>query len=120
FNSLMGLARWFAGMGYKGVQIPAWDRRVFDLDQASESRGYCEDFRGRLAELGLEVTEVAGYLHGQVLAIHPAYAVGFAGFHPPGLEGEARTAWAAEGLKKCVLASSHLGLRNIPVLSGGF
>jgi sugar phosphate isomerase/epimerase len=120
FNSLEGLARWFAGMGYKGVQVPAWDRRVFDLDQASASRGYCEDFRGRLAEMGLEVTEVAGYLHGQVLAIHPAYAVGFSSFHPPGLDGEARTAWAAEGLKKCIQASAHLGLRNIPVLSGGF
>jgi sugar phosphate isomerase/epimerase len=120
FSNLDSIARWFAALGYKGLQIPAWDRRVFDLDRAAASRGWCDDYRGQLAALGLEVTEVAGYLQGQVLAMHPAYAVGFAGFHPPGLDGEARTAWAAAELEKCVRASANLGLRNIPVLSGGF
>jgi sugar phosphate isomerase/epimerase len=120
FNRLESIARWFAGLGYKALQIPAWDPRTIDLDQAAASRGYCDEYRGRLAEIGLEITEVAGYLHGQVLAIHPAYEVGFSGFHPPGLQGESRTAWAAEGLKKCIRASANLGLRNIPALSGGF
>ena len=120
FCSLASIGKWFAGMGYKGVQIPAWDRRVIDLDQAAASRSYCDDYRGRLADLGLEITELTGYLQGQVLAVHPAYAVGFTAFHPPGLEGPARTAWAVEELKKCIRASVNLGLRNIPVLSGGF
>jgi hypothetical protein len=118
-NTLANIGKWFAGMGYKGVQLPAWDRRVIDLDQAAASRSYCDDYRGQLVSLGLEATELAGYLQGQVLAMHPAYAVGFSGFHPPGLDGPARTEWAAEELKKCVLASANLGLRNIPVLSGG-
>ena len=74
----------------------------------------------KLAALGLEITELAGYLQGQVLAVHPAYAVGFAAFHPPGLDGQARTEWAAEQLRKCVRASANLGLHNVPVLSGGF
>lgn len=120
FNTLESIGRWFAGLGYKGVQIPAWDQRVIDLDQAATSRSYCDDYRGRLAVLGLEVTELAGYLQGQVLAMHPAYDLGFAGFHPPGLAGAARTEWAAGELKKCIRASANLGLRNIPVLSGGF
>jgi sugar phosphate isomerase/epimerase len=120
FCSLASIGKWFAGMGYKGVQIPAWDRRVIDLDQAAASRVYCDDYRGRLADLGLEITELAGYLQGQVLAVHPAYAVGFSAFHPPGLDGSARTAWAAAELQKCIRASANLGLRNIPVLSGGF
>lgn len=120
FNNLTGLGRWFAGLGYKGVQVPAWDHRVIDLEQAATSRAYCDDYRAQLADLGLEVTELAGYLQGQVLAMHAAYAVGFSAFHPPGLEGEARTAWATEELAKCVLASANLGLRNVPVLSGGF
>jgi sugar phosphate isomerase/epimerase len=120
FCSLASLGRWFAGMGYKGVQVPAWDRRTIDLDQAAASRAYCDDYRARLADLGLEVTELAGYLQGQVLAVHPAYAAGFAAFHPPGLDSAARTAWAGEELKKCIRASANLGLRNIPVLSGGF
>jgi sugar phosphate isomerase/epimerase len=120
FNTLPGIAAWFARQGYRGVQIPAWDRRVIDLDQAAMSREYCEDYRGKLAALGLEITELAGYLQGQVLAVHPAYEAGFAAFHPPGLTGHARTEWAAGELRKCIQASAHLGLRNIPVLSGGF
>ncbi len=103
------------------MQIPGWDARVIDLDQAAASRGYCDDYRGKLAELGLEITELAGYLQGQVLAMHPAY------------DGRLRRvssarAWRARRapsgppseLKKCIRASANLGLRNIPVLSGGF
>ena len=70
--------------------------------------------------MGLEPTELAGFLQGQVLAVHPAYETLFAAFHPKGLTGQARTDWATEELKKCVLASNKLGLKNIPVLSGGF
>jgi sugar phosphate isomerase/epimerase len=120
FCSVASLARWFASLGYKGVQVPGWDKRTIDLDQAANSPAYCDDYRAKLAGLGLEITELAGYLQGQVLAVHPAYAVGFSVFHPPGLEGQARTEWACEELKKCIRASVNLGLRNIPVLSGGF
>ena len=63
---------------------------------------------------------MAGYLAGQVLATHPAYEVLFEGFHPKGLRGNARTEWASGELKKCILASANLNLRNIPVMSGGF
>ena len=45
----------------------------------------------------MEPTELAGFLAGQVLAVHPAYEVIFEGFHPDGLRGEERTQWAAEG-----------------------
>jgi len=120
FDNLQNIGTWFAGLGYKGVQIPAWDARVINLDEAARSKAYCDDYRARLAALGLEPTELAGYLQGQVLAMHPAYETMFEGFHPPGLRGAARTAWATEELKKCVRASANLGLRNIPVLSGGF
>lgn len=120
YDTLDNISRWVAGLGYKGVQIPGWDRRVIDLDQAATSKTYCDDYKGRLAKIGLAVTEVAGYLQGQVLAVHPAYETGFEAFHPPGLRGAARTEWAAGELKKCVLASANMGLKNIPVLSGGF
>lgn len=120
FDNLENLCGWFAGLGYKGVQIPTWDRRVFDLDEAAESQAYCDDFRARLDALGLEPTELSGHLQGQVLAVHPAYEVGFEAFHPPGMKGNARTEWATGELKKCIRASQRLGLRHIPTLSGGF
>src|SRR5439155_10293917 len=98
----------------------AWDRRTIDLDQAATSQAYCDDYRAQLQGLGLEVTELAGYLQGQVLAVHPAYETLFQGFHPPGLTGAARTEWAAGELRKCLRASARLGLRSVPVLSGAF
>jgi sugar phosphate isomerase/epimerase len=120
FDGIDNIAQWVASLGYKGVQIPGWDPRCINLDQAAASQAYCDDYRSRLRESGLEVTEVAGYLAGQVLAVHPSYEIGFQAFHPPGLSGDERTKWAADELKKCIRASVNLQLRNIPVLSGGF
>src|SRR5262245_44189594 len=48
FNNLKDISRWAAGMGYKGVQIPTWDARLFDLKRAAESRDYCDDIAGTL------------------------------------------------------------------------
>ena len=59
YDTLENIGGWVAGLGYRGVQIPAWDPRVIDLDQAAESVAYCDDYQGRLAELGLEITELA-------------------------------------------------------------
>lgn len=120
YNNLENIGKWVAGLGYKGVQIPTWDGRVFDLDKAAESKGYCDDYRGTLREMGLEPTELGGYLAGQVLAVHPAYEVMFEAFHPAGLRGEARTEWAAGELKKCIQASVNMGTEVIPTLSGSF
>ncbi len=120
YDNLENIGAWVAGLGYNGIQIPAWDPRVIDLDQASQSVDYCDEYRGRLNEMGLEPTELAPFLQGQVLAMHPAYEVGFEAFHPPGLRGAALTEWASEEIKKCIVVSQRLGLDNIAVLSGGF
>jgi sugar phosphate isomerase/epimerase len=120
FDNLENIGRWAAELGYKGVQIPAWDARVIDLDSAAESKGYCDDLRGTLAQIGLELTELAAHLAGQVLALSSAYELAFEGFYPAGLRGTARAEWAAGELKKTILASANLGMDNIPTLSGGF
>ncbi|MCA6314011.1 MAG: sugar phosphate isomerase/epimerase, partial [Phenylobacterium sp.] len=73
FNSLPVLGRWVADMGYKGVQIPTWDRRLFDLKLAAESDAYCDEVKGMLADLGLEVSELSTHMQGQLVAVHPAY-----------------------------------------------
>ena len=49
FNSLAGIAGWAAGHGYKGVQLPSWDARLFDLKRAAESTGYCDEVKGVLS-----------------------------------------------------------------------
>ncbi|MHC4227389.1 MAG: sugar phosphate isomerase/epimerase, partial [Planctomycetota bacterium] len=33
YNNLENIGKWVADLGYKGVQIPTWNSRVFDLDK---------------------------------------------------------------------------------------
>ena len=42
FNTLDSIAKWAASLGFKGVQMPSWDARLFDLKNAAESKTYCE------------------------------------------------------------------------------
>ena len=68
FNSLEGMAHWAAQLGFVGVQIPSWDRRLFDLKLAAESRDYCEEILGILDAAGLKLTELSTHLQGQLVA----------------------------------------------------
>ena len=52
YDTLENIGGWVADLGYKGVQIPAWDPRTIDLDQAAESVAYCDEYRGRLPSSG--------------------------------------------------------------------
>jgi sugar phosphate isomerase/epimerase len=119
YNTLPTIAQWAADLGYKGLQIPTWDKRAIDLDKAASSKTYCDDYKGLLHEKGLEVVELASYLQGQVMAIHPAYEVLFQPFYPKGFNDKKRCAWATEELKKTVKASVNMGTKHISVLSGG-
>jgi len=119
YNNLENIASWAAKLGFKGVQIPTWERHLIDLDKAAESNDYCQEFVGKLQEIGLEITELSAHLQGQMLVVHPAYEIAFRGFHPKGQTPEQRTVWAADQLKKAILASEKMGLKSVPVLSGG-
>ncbi len=120
FNSLPAIAHWAARLGFKGVQIPSWDQRLFDLEKAAESQTYCDEVRGVLAERGLQVTELSTHLQGQLVAVHPAYDTAFDGFAAPQVRGkpEARTAWAVEQVKLAARASRRLGVTEHATFSG--
>ena len=88
---------WAASLCYKGVQIPSWDGRLFDLEKAATSKTYCEEVKGTLAQHGLQITELSTHLQGQLVAVHPAYDAGFDGFAVPEVRGDPirRQKWAA-------------------------
>jgi sugar phosphate isomerase/epimerase len=113
FNRLDEISRWVAAFGYKGVQIPTWDGRLFDLKRAAESRGYCDEIRGVLKSNGLEVTELSTHLQGQLVAVHPAYDIGFDAFAPDCVRRNpsARQVWAVEQLRLAAKASANLGVK---------
>lgn len=120
FNSLDAIGRWAASLGFKGVQIPSWDGRLFDLARAADSRTYCEEVRGTLAKHGLEVTELSSHLQGQLVAVHPAYDTAFDGFAPEAVRGNprARQDWAVQQLRHAAKASRNLGLDAHATFSG--
>lgn len=120
FNTLGTIAKWAAGMGFKGIQIPSWDSRLFNLELAAESKSYCEEVLGIAADAGLAITELSTHLQGQLVASHPAFDVLLDGFAPPQLAGDAkaRQAWAARQLKFAACASRNLGLTAHATFSG--
>src|SRR5260370_21890469 len=89
FTTLDGICGWAASLGYKGVQVPSWDGRLFDLDRAAGSDAYCDEVRGTLAKHGLQLTELSTHLQGQLVAVHPAYDAGFDAFAPAATHGNA-------------------------------
>ncbi len=120
FNNLENIAQWASSLGYRGVQIPSWDGRLFDLKRAADSKTYCDEVLGTLAKHGLQLTELSTHLQGQLVAVHPAYDLMFDGFAPPAVHGDgrARQAWAVEQLRLAAKASANLGLKAHATFSG--
>lgn len=112
FNSLDAICAWAASLGYKGVQIPTWDARLFDLARAAESDTYCDEVKGTAARHGIAITELSTHLQGQLVAVHPAYDAAFDGFAAPEVRGnpQARQEWAVEQMRMGARASRRLGL----------
>ena len=120
FNQLDSLAQWAGALGYKGIQMPTGTPHIFDLTQAAQSQAYCDEIKGRLAEHGVEITELSTHLQGQLVAVHPAYDELFDGFAPEGLRGNpaARQSWAVEQVTLAAKASQRLGLNAHATFSG--
>ncbi|WP_143872168.1 sugar phosphate isomerase/epimerase family protein [Catenovulum sediminis] len=120
YNNLSDICNWVAGMGYKAVQIPTWDKRLFNLELAAESKDYCDEVQGIVAQHGLEISELSTHLQGQLVAVHPAYDTMFEGFAPEELKGKPadRTEWAISQLKAAAKASQNLGLTAHASFSG--
>jgi sugar phosphate isomerase/epimerase len=118
FNTLENITAWAKSLGFLGVQIPAWDGRVIDLEKAASSKAYCDELKGKCN--GLAITELATHLQGQLVAVHPAYDTLFDGFAAPSVRGNsnARTEWAVNQLKLAIRASKNLGLTAMPTFSG--
>lgn len=120
FNNLPSIAQWAADLGFKALQIPAWDARLFDVATAADSQDYCDDLKGQLAQKGLVISELTSHIFGQLVAVHPAYDAMCDNFAPQALRGnpQARTAWAIEQMKLAAKASRRLGLSDMGTFSG--
>lgn len=122
FNGLKSICEWVAGLGYKAIEIPAFDPRCVDLQKLAESKTYADEIKGTVNEAGLEITSLATHLQGQLMAVHPAYDKMFDGFAPKEYHDNpaARTEWAVNQMKYAARASNKLGLTAHTTFSGAF
>jgi len=120
FNSLDAICAWAAELDYVGVQIPSWDRRLFDLARAAESEAYCDEVRATVARHALTITELSTHLQGQLVSVHPAYDEVFDAFAPDPVKGNprARQEWATAQMHLAARASRRLGLTAHVTFSG--
>ncbi|MGR5165762.1 sugar phosphate isomerase/epimerase family protein [Vibrio astriarenae] len=120
FNTLESIVKWASELGYKGVQIPTWDGRLFDLEKAAEDQDYCDSLLAILDSYGVELTELSTHLQGQLVAVHPAYDEMFDGFAPPHVHNDpqARQKWAVDQMLMAAKASKNLGLTAHVTFSG--
>ena len=120
FNSLESISKWVSSLGYKAVQIPTWDSRLFDLKKASSSKDYCDEILGILKKYNLELADLSTHLQGQLVAVNPAYDSMFDGFAAEEVRGnpKKRQEWAVNQLMMAAEASKNLGLHNHVTFSG--
>ena len=122
FNSIEAMARWAADLGFAGIQVPIGNPAFIDVSLAATSTTYCDELNGRVAACGVQITELATHLEGQLVAVHPAYDKLFDAFAPQEVHGDAaaRTRWACEQVDLAAKASANLGLQAVATFSGAF
>jgi len=120
YNSLESICQWAKDTGFSGVQIPSWDSRAIDLKLAAESKVYCDELKGKLSDIGIEITELSTHLQGQLVAVNPAYDSMFDNFAPDEVKNnpKARQKWAVQQLMYAAKASENLGLKAHVTFSG--
>lgn len=120
FNDLESIASWVADKGFKAVQLPAWDKRLFDVNLAAKSQDYCDEIKGIFQQKGLQISELTTHIFGQLMAVHPAYDALCDAFAPLQLQGKPneRTQWAEQQMLAAVQASARMGLADMGTFSG--
>ncbi|RYY30361.1 MAG: sugar phosphate isomerase/epimerase [Sphingobacteriaceae bacterium] len=120
FNTLDGICKWAADLGFIGIQMPTNNASFIDLKLAAESQTYADDLKGKVNSYGLQITELSTHLQGQLVAVNPAYDTLFDAFAPDQYKNnpKARTDWAIQQLKYAAKASQNLGLKAHATFSG--
>lgn len=120
FNNFNDICEWASSLGFKAIQIPSWDSRILDLQQAAESQKYCDDIMATASSYGLTISELSTHLQGQLVAVHPAYDEMFDGFAPDSVKNDpkARQKWAVQQMMWAAKASANFGLKSHATFSG--
>lgn len=120
WKTLQECAATAKGLGYSGMQVPLWVRELVDIDQGAQSRHYCDEVQGRAREAGAPIVEFANHIHGQLMAVHPAYRAQFRGFAPPeyGATCQSLYAYAEDRMRKSIVTAANFGFNRVGAFSG--
>ena len=120
YNTLDSITKWASKLGYKGVQIPVWDKRCIDVKKVAESKDFADEYKAKIEKNGLVISDLSSHLIGQLIAVHPAYDILFDGFAPEHVRGnsKARSEWAFQELEYTAKACKNLGLNACATFSG--
>jgi len=90
------------------------------LKKAADSQAYCDDYKGRLAERGLVITDLVSHLQGQLVALHPSFNLPADSFAPERVRHnpKVRQEWAVDQLMLSAKASERFGLDRHVTFSG--
>ena len=105
-------------LGFVGVQIPTWDKRLFDLKLAAESQDYCDQVLGTVRAAGIQITELSTHLQGQLSpATRRMTRCSKASRRRISMR-RGRQQWAVQQLHWAARASQNLGLTAHATFSG--
>src|SRR5262245_50468056 len=83
WDSFKACCRTTARSGYRaGAQIPVWVDKLFNLSLASKSKTYCDELKGKAAELGCPISSLANHLHTNLVVVSPTYRAQLSLFAP--------------------------------------
>jgi sugar phosphate isomerase/epimerase len=86
----------------------------------TKAAAYRDGLKGKLADIGVTISELSTHFQGQMVSAHPAFDAMFGGQRQADLRGdpERRRHWAAEQVRKAALVSRRLGLTEHVTFTG--
>ena len=48
YNDIESICKWVKELGYKGVQIPTWDRRCINLEKVANDKVYANEYKSKI------------------------------------------------------------------------
>jgi sugar phosphate isomerase/epimerase len=115
--SLADLAAKAGGWGYQGLELACWGDH-FEVGRALAEQDYCQKKLDLLEKYGLDCQAISNHLVGQmVLDLNDARTDAWA---PPECRGDsdAKSAWAAEEMKRTAQAARKLGVTVVNGFTG--
>lgn len=123
WGSLEECAKSAAALGYKGMQLPLWDKRAIDLEYAAVSPKYCEELQQICTDAGCPIVELANHCEWQLVRSCPTYTSLHSWVAPKELDTEhgkqeALAQWAQRRAMLSVDAAANFGFDRVGGFSG--